>query len=68
LFHGELVFFWGSAYLFHMPSTFDFCFPTRSTSLPSGPNWLDEIKYEGYRLRVEREGDRVRLITRGRYD
>lgn len=25
-----------------------------------------EIKYDGYRLRVERNGDRVRLITKGR--
>jgi ATP-dependent DNA ligase len=27
-----------------------------------------EIKYDGYRLRVERDGGRVRLITRGGYD
>ena len=26
------------------------------------------VKYDGYRLRVERDGDRVRLITRGEYD
>jgi bifunctional non-homologous end joining protein LigD len=32
---------------------------------PSGERWLHEIKYDGYRLRVERDGDRVRLITRG---
>jgi ATP-dependent DNA ligase len=30
--------------------------------------WFDEIKYDGYRLRVERNGDRVRLITRNGYD
>jgi ATP-dependent DNA ligase len=30
-----------------------------------GPDWLHEIKYDGYRLRVERDGDRVRLITKG---
>ena len=34
----ELVFFWGSAYVGAMPSTFDFCLPTRSTSVPSGPD------------------------------
>jgi ATP-dependent DNA ligase len=33
-----------------------------------GPDWLHEIKYNGYRLRVDRDGDRVRLITRGGYD
>jgi hypothetical protein len=29
---------------------------------------VHEIKYDGYRLRVERNGDRVRLITRGGYN
>jgi ATP-dependent DNA ligase len=47
---------------------YDFCIPTRSTVVPDGPDWLHEIKYDGYRLRVERDGDRVRLITRGGYN
>jgi bifunctional non-homologous end joining protein LigD len=47
---------------------FDFCIPTRGTAVPSTPDWLHEIKYDGYRLRVERDGDRVRLITRNGYD
>jgi ATP-dependent DNA ligase len=47
---------------------FAFCIPTKSTSVPVGPDWLHEIKYDGYRLRLERDGDRVRLITRGGYD
>jgi bifunctional non-homologous end joining protein LigD len=51
-----------------MFSAFDFCLPTRSTSVPSGPDWFHEVKYDGYRLRLERDGDRVRLITRGGYD
>jgi ATP dependent DNA ligase domain len=68
LFHGELVFFCGSAYLFHMPSTFQFCVPTTSTTVPHADEWLHEIKYDGYRLRLERDGMRVRLITRGGYD
>jgi ATP-dependent DNA ligase len=50
-----LVFFWGSAYLGGMPSTFDFCLPTRPTSVPSGPDWLHEIKYDGYRYQVARD-------------
>ena len=51
-----------------MRSAFEFCLPTRSTSVPNTPDWLHEIKYDGYRLRVERDGDRVRLITRGGYN
>jgi bifunctional non-homologous end joining protein LigD len=47
---------------------FDFCIPTRGTKVPTGADWLHEIKYDGYRLRVERDGDRVRLITRNGYD
>jgi ATP-dependent DNA ligase len=47
---------------------FEFCIPTRSTTVPTGPDWLHEIKYDGYRLRLERDGDRVRLITRGGYN
>ena len=51
-----------------MPKTFEFCLPTVGARVPAGPEWLHEIKYDGYRLRVERKGDRVRLITRGGYD
>jgi ATP dependent DNA ligase domain len=46
----------------------EFCNPTRGTKVPQSPDWLHEIKYDGYRLRVERNGDRVRLITRNGYD
>jgi ATP-dependent DNA ligase len=51
-----------------MQLIFDFCLPTKSTSVPDGPDWLQEIKFDGYRLSVERNGDRVRLITKGGYD
>ena len=51
-----------------MPSTFDFCLPTKATAVPDTPDWLHEVKYDGYRLRLERDGDRVRLITRGGYN
>jgi bifunctional non-homologous end joining protein LigD len=51
-----------------MPSTFEFCIPTRATTVPASPDWLHEIKYDGYRLRLERDGDRVRLFTRNGYD
>ena len=48
-----------------MFKAFDFCLPTMSTTVRNGPDWLHEIKYDGNRLRLERDGDRVRLITRG---
>jgi bifunctional non-homologous end joining protein LigD len=51
-----------------MLKAFDFCIPTRGTKVPGRPDWLHEIKYDGYRLRVEHDGDRVRLITRNGHD
>jgi ATP-dependent DNA ligase len=51
-----------------MLKAFEFCIPTRGTSVPAGPDWFHEIKYDGYRLRLERDGDRVRLITRGAHN
>ena len=51
-----------------MAKTFEFCLPMVGAKVPAGPEWLHEIKYDGYRLRVERNGDRVRLVTRGGYD
>src|ERR1700733_13469534 len=47
---------------------FEFCIPTVGKVVPASAEWFHEIKYDGYRLRVERDGDRVRLITRGGYD
>jgi bifunctional non-homologous end joining protein LigD len=51
-----------------MRSTFEFCLPTKAAAVPSSPDWLHEVKYDGYRLRIERDGDRVRLYSRGGYD
>src|SRR5437588_7146923 len=47
-----------------MRSTFQFCLPTKSVKVPDGANWLHEIKYDGYRIRLERDGARVRLLSR----
>jgi hypothetical protein len=33
------------------------------TKAPAGPEWLHEIKYDGYRLIAARDGARVRLFT-----
>jgi bifunctional non-homologous end joining protein LigD len=47
---------------------FEPCIPTRGTKVPSGPDWIHEIKHDGYRLIVQREGGRVRLFTRNGND
>ena len=35
---------------------------------PSGPLWVREIKHDGYRLMVRRDGLRVRCFTRNGHD
>jgi bifunctional non-homologous end joining protein LigD len=44
------------------------CIPSRSTKPPAGPGWVHEIKHDGYRLQVRRDGEAVRLFTRRGYD
>jgi bifunctional non-homologous end joining protein LigD len=44
------------------------CVPTRGTKVPSGRDWIHEIKHDGYRLIVQRDGKRVRLFTRNGHD
>ena len=48
-----------------LPSSFTPQLATLVSQTPEGEDWCHEIKFDGYRLRVERNGDRVRLITRG---
>ena len=36
--------------------------------VPSAPEWFHEIKYDGFRLMLQRDGARVRLLTKGGYD
>ncbi len=42
--------------------------PTRADKVPVGPQWIHEIKHDGYRLIVRRRGERIRLFTRRGYD
>jgi bifunctional non-homologous end joining protein LigD len=44
------------------------CIPTRAAKPPAGPDWVHEIKHDGYRLIVRRDGENVRLHTRRGYD
>src|SRR5262249_4937088 len=40
------------------------CLPTSAPVPPSGPEWLHEIKHDGYRMLAHHDGERVRLISR----
>ena len=31
---------------------------------PTGPRWLHEIKYDGYRMHARIDGDKIQLLTR----
>jgi len=56
-------------YLFAMSNpALDPCIPTAGKQVPAGPDWLHEIKHDGYRLIVQRDGKRVRLFTRNGND
>ena len=43
------------------------CQPSKVARPPSGSLWVHEIKHDGYRLMVRRDGERVRC-TRSGYD
>jgi len=57
-----------SAYLPAMPSTYAPCIPIAGKAVPARPQWLHEIKYDGYRLILVREDKRARLLTRNGHD
>jgi hypothetical protein len=44
------------------------CIPGLAAKPPSGPDWVHEIKHDGYWLMVRRDGDTVRLFTRRGHD
>ena len=44
------------------------CLPSKVARPPSGPLWVHEIKHDGYRLMVRRDGSRVRCFTRNGHD
>lgn len=44
------------------------CLPSTAERPPSGPNWIHEIKHDGYRLMACRNAAGVRLLTRNGHD
>jgi bifunctional non-homologous end joining protein LigD len=46
---------------------YTFSLPTKADKVP-GSDWIQEIKYDGYRMMLIRDQDRVRRISRGGHD
>ena len=40
------------------------CLPTKTDKLPSGGQWLHEIKHDGFRINARKSGAQVRLYSR----
>ena len=40
------------------------CLPTLADTVPSGPQWVHEIKHDGYRFICRVEGNRIRVFSR----
>ena len=46
------------------PGFIEPCLPTLGRTVPSGPQWVYEIKHDGFRFICRRDGDRVRVFSR----
>ena len=44
------------------------CLPTTAPIPPTGPEWVHEIKHDGYRLMARRDPVGIRLLTRNGHD
>jgi len=51
-----------------MPDRIEPCLALLAKTPPTGSDWAFEVKWDGYRLAVHIEGDRVRILTRGGHD
>lgn len=47
---------------------FEYCKPVNAKAVPTGPDWIHEIKYDGYRGRIVRNGKDVKLLSKSGLD
>jgi bifunctional non-homologous end joining protein LigD len=52
----------------HPPGFIEPCLPTNGHAVPAGPEWVYEIKHDGFRFICRRDGDRVRVFSRRGHD
>src|SRR5215831_12370836 len=50
------------------PGFIEPCLPSPADRPPSGPDWIHEIKHDGYRLMARRDPVGTRLLTRNGHD
>jgi bifunctional non-homologous end joining protein LigD len=51
-----------------MSKAYQFALPVLGTKVSDDQRWIHEVKHDGYRLRVERDGPKVRLVSKGGHD
>ncbi len=51
-----------------MPLRIEPCSPVLVKDPPYGPQWVHEIKWDGYRVHVHAENGHVRILTKGGHD
>ncbi|MBH5372204.1 ATP-dependent DNA ligase [Bradyrhizobium glycinis] len=51
-----------------MQKRIEYCTPKAVKAAPDGPDWILEIKMDGYRGLLQRDGDRVRLLSKAGLD
>ncbi|MGY3233184.1 ATP-dependent DNA ligase [Bradyrhizobium sp. USDA 4472] len=51
-----------------MRIAYELCLATAGKQVPGGPDWIHEVKHDGYRMLVIREPERVRLLSRNGTD
>ena len=64
----KLAYSRADAYLDVMRMAYELCLATAGRQVPSGPDWIDEVKHDGYRMLVIRENECVRLLSRNGTD
>jgi len=47
---------------------YELCLAAAAKQVPSGPDWIHEVKHDGYRMLVVRNDKRVRLLSRNGLD
>jgi bifunctional non-homologous end joining protein LigD len=48
--------------------TIEPCLPSPAERPPSGPDWIHDIKHDGYRMMARRDPVGIRLLTRNGHD